>query len=67
MNHLCKAKRIDNGEEVKGYPFERDGHFYIIINITLHKFDERIYPILIFREVDPSTVRRSTGKLENEK
>ena len=71
--YLCKAKRTDNGEWVKGYHFDFHGKTYItcleetIIHAVYTEepsvidFDMRAF------EVDPETICQYTGKTDIEK
>lgn len=53
-NHLSKAKKLDNGEIVKGYYVLCRGHHYILPSYDIdHGFDERYAE---WEEIDPSTL-----------
>lgn len=62
--HICKAKRKDNGEWVKGYYYKQtrfygdeSERYYIITSIEALDYDQA----LEYFEVDPNTVCLSTG------
>ena len=56
-NIKFKAKRLDNGEWVKGYFYEENGNTYIIEN----RQKESMLNRNVTCEVDPSTVCQFTG------
>lgn len=60
--HLYKAKRMDNGEWVRGYFWIGNDHAYIIpSNIGIAYDDERNELTAYAVEVDPSTLCQCTG------
>lgn len=65
--YLFKAKRIDNGEWVKGVPFEIEGKHVILIKdnenlLRVHYLEENMWTAEIYAiEVDASTICQCTG------
>lgn len=65
--YLFKAKRIDNGEWVKGLPFEIEGKHVILIKdnenlLRVHYLEENMWTAEIYAiEVDTSTICQCTG------
>lgn len=65
--YLFKAKRIDNGEWVKGVPFEIEGKQVILIKdnenlLRVHYLEENMWTAEIYAiEVDTSTICQCTG------
>ena len=57
QNIKFKAKRLDNGEWVKGYFYEENGNTYIIEN----RQKESMLNRNVTHQVDPSTVCQFTG------
>ncbi|GAF81846.1 unnamed protein product [marine sediment metagenome] len=55
----CRARKIDNGVEVKGWLFERAGASFIIP--ISDEFHTPASFVLTFVQVDPATVGQSTG------
>ena len=60
---LFKAKRIDNGEWVKGYYTECNGKTFIGIDISIYSdiFEVFCTPVIRWFEVDPKTLCQFTG------
>ena len=60
---LFKAKRIDNGEWVKGYYTECNGKTFIGINISIYGdiFEVFSTPVIRWFEVDPKSLCQFTG------
>lgn len=65
--HLCKAKRIDNGEWIEGYYLPIGDRTYIVCEAETECMDgeNTVLYATEWYEVDPSTLCRCTGLKDN--